>query len=134
MDHGRSASPPSKSYIATQGCLQQTVVDFWRMVWQENCRIVVIATKLVERGKVCTVITTVVDDNNDSDINTNSFCWQLATASLVFVNPGCFLPRHAMLVCYMLSSCVCLSVCLSQASVVSKYWTNRASFWLSSFL
>lgn len=41
-----------KTYVATQGCLQQTVVDFWRMVWQENCRIVVVTTKLVERGKV----------------------------------------------------------------------------------
>lgn len=41
-----------KLYVATQGCLQQTVVDFWRMVWQENCRIVVVTTKLVERGKV----------------------------------------------------------------------------------
>lgn len=41
-----------KSYIATQGCLQQTVVDFWRMVWQENCRVIIMATKLQERGKV----------------------------------------------------------------------------------
>lgn len=40
-----------KSYIATQGCLQQTVGDFWRMVWQENCRVIVMATKLIERGK-----------------------------------------------------------------------------------
>jgi len=56
MDHGRS-EPQSKSYIATQGCLQQTVVDFWRMVWQENCRIIVIATKLVERGKVPIIVT-----------------------------------------------------------------------------
>jgi len=46
------AASQSKSYIATQGCLQQTVVDFWRMVWQENCHIIVSATKLVERGKV----------------------------------------------------------------------------------
>ncbi len=39
-------------YIATQGCLVNTVVDFWRMMWQENCRIVVMTTKEVERGKV----------------------------------------------------------------------------------
>ncbi|ELT99897.1 hypothetical protein CAPTEDRAFT_124253, partial [Capitella teleta] len=42
---------PHKSYIATQGCLQTTVQDFWRMVWQENCHIIVMTTKLVERGK-----------------------------------------------------------------------------------
>ena len=31
-----------------------------------------------------------------------------------------FLPRDAMLARYMLLSCVCLSVCLSQAGIVSK--------------
>lgn len=41
-----------KGYIATQGCLPNTVVDFWRMVWQENCRTIVMTTKEVERGKV----------------------------------------------------------------------------------
>ena len=41
-----------KTYIATQGCLPATTKDFWRMVWQENCRIIVMTTKEVERGKV----------------------------------------------------------------------------------
>ena len=41
-----------KTYIATQGCLPTTTKDFWRMVWQENCRIIVMTTKEVERGKV----------------------------------------------------------------------------------
>lgn len=45
------SSVRKKTYIATQGCLQQTVVDFWRMVWQENCRVIIMATKLQERGK-----------------------------------------------------------------------------------
>lgn len=43
---------PKKSYIATQGCLQGTVVDMWRMIWQENCRVIVMTTKEVERGKI----------------------------------------------------------------------------------
>ena len=43
-----------KSYVATQGCLPNTVVDFWRMVWQENCRTIVMTTKEIERGKVGT--------------------------------------------------------------------------------
>jgi protein tyrosine phosphatase len=47
---------PKKSYIATQGCLQSTVVDMWRMIWQEKCRVIVMTTKEVERGKVCFII------------------------------------------------------------------------------
>jgi hypothetical protein len=43
---------PKKTYIATQGCLPATVCDFWRMIWQENSRIIVMTTKEVERGKV----------------------------------------------------------------------------------
>uniref|UniRef100_A0A673K2Q3 protein-tyrosine-phosphatase n=1 Tax=Sinocyclocheilus rhinocerous TaxID=307959 RepID=A0A673K2Q3_9TELE len=40
-----------RSYIATQGCLQNTISDFWRMVFQENTRVIVMTTKEVERGK-----------------------------------------------------------------------------------
>ncbi|XP_022666879.1 tyrosine-protein phosphatase non-receptor type 11-like isoform X2 [Varroa destructor] len=40
-----------KVYIATQGPLANTIEDFWQMVWQENCRVVVMTTKETERGK-----------------------------------------------------------------------------------
>ncbi|XP_022109411.1 receptor-type tyrosine-protein phosphatase epsilon-like isoform X1 [Acanthaster planci] len=40
-----------KAYIATQGPNQATSHDFWKMVWQENVRIIVNGTKLVEDGK-----------------------------------------------------------------------------------
>ncbi|XP_077862149.1 tyrosine-protein phosphatase non-receptor type 11-like [Saccoglossus kowalevskii] len=39
-------------YIATQGCLPQTVNDLWRMIWQEDSRVLVMTTKEIERGKV----------------------------------------------------------------------------------
>lgn len=40
-----------KTYIATQGCLQSTTIDFWNMIWQENTRVIVMTTKEIERGK-----------------------------------------------------------------------------------
>jgi tyrosine-protein phosphatase non-receptor type 11 len=44
--------PGSEScYIATQGCLYNTINDFWCMVWQENSLIIVMITKEMERGK-----------------------------------------------------------------------------------
>ncbi|XP_037822790.1 tyrosine-protein phosphatase corkscrew isoform X5 [Lucilia sericata] len=40
-----------KTYIATQGCLANTITDFWNMIWQENTRVIVMTTKEYERGK-----------------------------------------------------------------------------------
>uniref|UniRef100_A0A4W3J8T8 protein-tyrosine-phosphatase n=1 Tax=Callorhinchus milii TaxID=7868 RepID=A0A4W3J8T8_CALMI len=39
-------------YIATQGAMQETVYDFWRMVWQENTASIIMVTNLVEVGRV----------------------------------------------------------------------------------
>lgn len=52
LDYKVNSTKLKKSYIATQGCLQNTISDFWRMVFQENSRVIVMTTKEVERGKV----------------------------------------------------------------------------------
>lgn len=41
-----------KAYIATQGPKPSTVYDFWRMVWQENSRYIVMVANCLEGGKV----------------------------------------------------------------------------------
>ncbi|XP_032894062.1 receptor-type tyrosine-protein phosphatase R [Amblyraja radiata] len=42
-----------KAYIATQGPMINTVNDFWRMVWQEDCPVIVMITKLKEKNEKC---------------------------------------------------------------------------------
>ena len=39
-------------YIATQGCLQDTVIDFWRMLYQVKSHIIVMVTNEMEHGRV----------------------------------------------------------------------------------
>ncbi|CAE1275166.1 Receptor-type tyrosine-protein phosphatase O,Tyrosine-protein phosphatase non-receptor type 11,Tyrosine-protein phosphatase corkscrew,Receptor-type tyrosine-protein phosphatase eta [Acanthosepion pharaonis] len=42
----------NKTYIATQGPLSSTITDFWKMIHQTKCSIIVMLTKLSENGKL----------------------------------------------------------------------------------
>lgn len=41
------------SYMASQGPLQHTIEDFWRMIWEWRSCSIVMLTELEERGQVC---------------------------------------------------------------------------------
>lgn len=42
----------SRSYIACQAPLPETVQDFWRMIWEQQCKVVIMLTACEENGVV----------------------------------------------------------------------------------
>jgi len=42
--------PRNPSYIVTQGPLAQTVADFWQMIWEQGCVVIVMLTRLQDNG------------------------------------------------------------------------------------
>ncbi|KAG0250486.1 hypothetical protein DFQ27_009384 [Actinomortierella ambigua] len=47
-------NPPfgKKSYIATQGPLPQTFLDFWKVAWEQDARVIVMLTRELEMGRL----------------------------------------------------------------------------------
>lgn len=53
-----------RSFIATQGPLANTIVDFYRMIWQEHVPVIVMITRLFEKNKVIIIFSTQTNSIN----------------------------------------------------------------------
>ncbi|CAD1475075.1 unnamed protein product, partial [Heterotrigona itama] len=46
----RGPKNATKYYIACQAPMESTVIDFWRMIWEQQCKVIIMLTDLVENG------------------------------------------------------------------------------------
>ncbi|KAM0724737.1 Tyrosine-protein phosphatase non-receptor type 7 [Formica fusca] len=46
----RGPKNATKYYIACQAPIESTVTDFWRMIWEQQCKVIIMLTDLVENG------------------------------------------------------------------------------------
>lgn len=49
-NHVKGPKDTTNYYIACQAPLENTIVDFWRMIWENNSRVIIMATDLTENG------------------------------------------------------------------------------------
>uniref|UniRef100_A0A096LRF9 protein-tyrosine-phosphatase n=1 Tax=Poecilia formosa TaxID=48698 RepID=A0A096LRF9_POEFO len=64
-------------YIASQAPLSSTLTDFWRMIWQHKIKVIVMACREIEMGKVES------RPNQDVVVRTLVVCYQQDVHSLV---------------------------------------------------
>ncbi|XP_017757803.1 PREDICTED: mucin-17 [Eufriesea mexicana] len=46
----RGPKNATRYYVACQAPMESTVTDFWRMIWEQQCKVIIMLTDLVENG------------------------------------------------------------------------------------
>ncbi|XP_026668282.1 probable serine/threonine-protein kinase DDB_G0282963, partial [Ceratina calcarata] len=46
----RGPKNATKYYIACQAPMESTVTDFWRLIWEQQCKVIIMLTDLIENG------------------------------------------------------------------------------------
>lgn len=49
---GKASKQSAPAAIAAQGPMRETIHTFWQMVWENNCRTIIMLTPLLEKGKL----------------------------------------------------------------------------------
>ncbi|ERL85499.1 hypothetical protein D910_02918 [Dendroctonus ponderosae] len=108
-------------YIATQGPMQNTVDDFWRMVWEQQTKVILMLTHLVENGlpKVAEVLYLFKLQEKCADYLPES---EVLDCSRVFGDFQITLKKREVKEKYIISS-------LQLKNMVSNSWRDVTHFW-----
>ena len=69
------------AFIATQGPKQNTIGDFWRMIFEKEVSTIVMLTPLVDRGRVSLFISWRVEQRHNLHISTFAFVHDVTMAT-----------------------------------------------------
>ena len=71
--------------IFALGPLMETFDDFWRMMWEQMCSVIIMLTKLEERGRVSK------DNNRNENDNNITLCASMISVYLLYHAMLCFI-------------------------------------------